>query len=150
MKICPKLRSTTARGTPRANKYLLLLLLYFTPLSRQIQSKRKKEKPRKKKNALLCIGFFVCCFCWLLCLPLFTCLLLLLLFVALVIKFSLFYWLQAISHRQRSLCSCTAQFAFQNVFVWIMSERDRERESRVKKRLKRKLSDYLWKFGINT
>jgi len=51
------------------NKYLLLLL-YFTPLSRQIQIQNKrnerKEKPRKK-CVVLCIAFFISFLSWRCC-----------------------------------------------------------------------------------
>lgn len=84
------------------NKYLLLFL-YFTPLSRQIQLENKgdtKEKPRKKTPCYalhFSAAFSPVSFCFLLLFML----LLILLFVALVIKFSLFSLALAISHRQR-------------------------------------------------
>lgn len=104
---------------PKENNKYLLLLLYFTPLSRQIQPENKsliwvgekkspeKYKKQKKNDALLCIAFLWCLFffcfspavshfavCW--CYSY--------LFVALVIKFSLFPLALAISH----LRSCRA------------------------------------------
>lgn len=89
------------------NKYLLLFL-YFTPLSRQIQLENKGDKREKpRKNALLCIAFLCCLFSSFFLFSPVVYVWLFLLFVALVIKFSLFSLALAISHlhRQRRVAS---------------------------------------------
>lgn len=107
--ICEYVSARSVGEAQQENNKYLLLFLYFTPLSRQIQLENKgdkKEKPRKKTPCYalhFSAAFSPVSFCFLLLFML----LLLLLFVALVIKFSLFSLALAISHlhRQRRVAS---------------------------------------------